>query len=265
MSLELLNDRRVRAVPWRDLAPLTRAEVVQELSLPVPWLAGSLLLAHLGLVPLALPASFVFFLLGLRVVHGAYHNSLGLGRAADDWVMVAFSVLMLGSMHAVRFNHLRHHKHCLDGDDIEGQCALMPAWRALLAGPWFPVHMHAHALRQGGPEVRCWVVFELALDASWIVMAFAILDVPAMRYHVAAMAVGQCLTGFFAVWTVHHGCDRSGQFARTLRGGFKNAASFSMFLHLEHHLFPRVPTRRLRQLSRRLDAALPGLSEKQVF
>ena len=27
--------------------------------------------------------------------------------------MFALSVLMLGSMHAVQINHLRHHRHCM--------------------------------------------------------------------------------------------------------------------------------------------------------
>ena len=27
--------------------------------------------------------------------------------------MFVLSVLMLGSMHAVKFNHLRHHRHCM--------------------------------------------------------------------------------------------------------------------------------------------------------
>jgi hypothetical protein len=54
-----------------------------------------------------------------------------------------------------------------------------------------------------------------------------------LRYHVLAMAVGQVLTGFFAVWTVHHDCDRWDQLARTLRNRFKSALAFGMFYHPE--------------------------------
>ena len=61
--------------------------------------------------------------------------------------MLVLSALMLGSMHAVQFNHLRHHKHCLDEHDVEGMSARMPAWLALLTGPWFPILLHATALR----------------------------------------------------------------------------------------------------------------------
>jgi len=39
-------------------------------------------------------------------VHGAFHYTLGLPRRATDCVMFAFSLAMLGSMHAVQWNHL---------------------------------------------------------------------------------------------------------------------------------------------------------------
>jgi fatty acid desaturase len=264
MSLEILRDPRVRSVQWRDLVRLRTPEVANELLLPLPWLALSLVLAHGRLYVLALLASFVFFLTGLRLVHNSFHYALGLPRATAEAVMFLLSVLMLGSMHAVQFNHLRHHKHCLDDEDVEGMCARLPAWLALLVGPWFPLRMHHHAWANGGRRLRVWVAAELAANAAWVALVFGAWDVAALRYHVTAMAAGQCLTGFFAVWTVHHGCDRSHHIARTSRGRLKNALSFSMFYHVEHHLFPRVPTCRLHLLARRLDDAAPELQQKRV-
>jgi fatty acid desaturase len=38
-----------------------------------------------------------------------------------------------------------------------------------------------------------------------------------------------------------------------------------MFRHIEHHLFPAVPTRHLAKLSERLDVAAPELKSKIVF
>jgi fatty acid desaturase len=37
--------------------------------------------------------------------------------------MFVLSILMLGSMHAVRFNHLQHHRHCMGDDDVEAMGA----------------------------------------------------------------------------------------------------------------------------------------------
>src|SRR4051794_25163795 len=109
MSLEILRDPRVRSVAWRDLVRLRPHEVVYELLLPLPWLALSLLLAHGRWYVPALLASFVFFLTGLRQVHNAFHYALGVPRAAAEAVMAVLSVAMLGSMHAVQFNHRLHH------------------------------------------------------------------------------------------------------------------------------------------------------------
>jgi fatty acid desaturase len=38
-----------------------------------------------------------------------------------------------------------------------------------------------------------------------------------------------------------------------------------MFFHVEHHLFPAVPTCHLPQLARRLDEAAPELTRLRVF
>src|SRR5689334_11142540 len=107
----------LKAVSWRDLVPLTRAEVVAELLLSVPWRLLSLVFAYLHWYPLALLASFTFFLAGLRQTHNAFHYALGISSKACDLVMFSLSVLMLGSMHAVQLNHLAHHTHCLSEDD----------------------------------------------------------------------------------------------------------------------------------------------------
>ena len=64
-------------------------------------------------------ASFMLFLTGLRQVHNAHHYALGLSRRATEWFLFAMSVVMLGAMHAVQFNHLRHHKLCMAEGDAE--------------------------------------------------------------------------------------------------------------------------------------------------
>jgi fatty acid desaturase len=251
------RDRRLHAVPWRDLATLSPAAAARELLLPLPWLALSLALANAELYPAALAMSFVFFLTGLRVVHGAYHYALGLPRRSTEWVMVAFSILMLGSMHAIQWNHLQHHRHCLAADDIEAMGARRSAFGAILLGPLFPLRLHSAALARAPWPMRRWIMGELAANAVWLALLAMAFPNGALCYHVLAMALGQCLTAFFAVWTVHHGCTEHGALARTIRSPLRNALSFNMFFHLEHHLFPHVPTAHLPLLARRLDQAAP--------
>lgn len=259
------RDPRLAAVAWRDLLPLSRADVADELLLSLPWLLASLLFAQARLYPLALAASFLFFLTGLRQVHNAYHYALGLPRAATEWVMAALSLLMLGSMHAVQINHLRHHRHCLEPEDVEAMSARLPAWGALLVGPWFPLRLHHKALQLADARQRRWILTELAANAAWIALVFAVLRVRALEYHVLAMTLGQCLTAFFAVWTVHHDTAGAAYPARSIRNRLKARLTYSMFFHVEHHLFPAVPTRRLPILAQRLERAAPELGAPQVF
>ena len=68
---------------------------------------------------------------------------------------------MLGSMHAVRFNHLRHHKFMLGDGDVEGRAAEMPAWRAILVGHVSRPCCMSPALRYGGAKLRAIVIGEL--------------------------------------------------------------------------------------------------------
>jgi fatty acid desaturase len=261
----LLKDPRLRAIAWSDLLALRRHEIARELTLSLPWLAASLAAAYVSLYPLALLASFMFFLTGLRQVHNAYHYALGLSRAATEWVMLALSVLMLGSMHAVQVNHLRHHRYCLEEEDVEAMSARLPAWRALLLGPWFPLRLHYAALQVGTSRQRRWIGIELVANAVWIALVFAVFDSRVLEYHVVAMALGQCLTAFFAVWTVHHDCGEGAFPARTIRNRWKAWLTYAMFYHVEHHLYPAVPTCRLPILARRLDRVAPDLAALKVF
>lgn len=258
-------DPRLAAVLWRDLVPLNRIEVACELLISAPWLALSLLAAHWRVYPAALAASFMFFLTGLRQVHNAYHYALGLSRAATEAVMFILSILMLGSMHAVQINHLRHHRDCLGPDDVEAMSARLPAWRAVLIGPWFPLRLHATALAVATMRQRRWILAELGANAIWIALVFAVLKQPVLEYHVLAMAGGQCLTAFFAVWTVHHDAAEAAFPARTIRDPVKARISYAMFYHVEHHLFPAVPTCHLPVLAARLDAIAPELAVLRVL
>jgi fatty acid desaturase len=260
----VLVDERIRSVPWRDLVPLRPAERLWELLLPLPWLLLELVAARRGLWVLALVASFYFFLTGLRLVHDTFHGNLGLRPWGNDSVLIVLSALMLGSMHAVRLTHLQHHRECLGANDVEGAAARRSAVGALLWGVLFPFQLHLAALRLARPRQVPWIHAELWLSGAWIGVILVSGD-RVLTYHVAAMGVGQALSGFFAVWTVHHDCDRWQQIARTLRHRLKSAVTFGMFYHLEHHLFPRVPTCHLPFLAERLDQTAPELTRKQVF
>ena len=261
--MKLLQDRRLKQVRWRDLARLSIAGKIIENTITLPWLASSLVLAYHGYYLLALPLSFIFFLTGLRQAHNGFHRTLGTSAISTWMTLVLNSVLMLAAMHAIKYNHLRHHRYCLQEGDVEGRCARMSAWAAVCYGPVFIYRQHATALRYGSQSIRQSVRLELAMIFLFL-LAAGLSHVPWLVYHAIAMTVGEMFTAFFAVWTVHHDCDEE-VFARTLKPGWKNWLTYNMFYHLEHHLFPGVPTVNLPKLSRRIREELPDLRVKEVF
>jgi len=260
----LHSNSDLRKIEWRDLLKLTWFQKFWELTLPIPWLLLSLYFyGHADWI-LGAFCSFYFFLTGLRQSHGAQHYTLGISRAPQDVILFLLSLLMLGSMHAVQVSHLHHHRHCLDDDDAEGSTARLSWWKALLVGPLFPVRLHSAAWRLGSSIKRRWIFAEVVGVLAVFLTAVFVPNL-ALRGQVAAMLVGESMTGFFAVWTVHHGCEADGLFARTQRGRWINWFCYSMFYHAEHHLFPLVPTCHLFRLAARLDTAVPEVQWKQVI
>ena len=64
------RDHDLRAVPWRDLLPMSRLEIAHEVMIYLPWLIGSIVLYGIGLIPLGMAGSFFVFLTVWTVHHG---------------------------------------------------------------------------------------------------------------------------------------------------------------------------------------------------
>lgn len=256
-----IGDRRglLSRVAWRDLTSMRPRDGLIECLHPLPWLAVSWASAAAGWWLPATIAAFMFFLTALRLNHEAIHHNLGFAARGHRLVLHALSALMLGSNSAVAYNHLHHHRHVGSADDLEGKAGTMPGWRVLLYGPVFPVEMHRAAWARGGPALRGRMTIDLALNLL-VIGAALTTGSAVLAFHLAAMIVAQCLTAFFAVWITHHGCEAGGTIARTQRSAMVNLVTYNMFFHLEHHLFPGVPVKRLGRLAARLDRALPTVA-----
>lgn len=249
----------MKRVKWRDLTGMRRRDGLIECLHPLPWLAGSWIAAANGLWLFALPASFLFFLTALRLNHEAIHHNLGFGAFGHRMVLHGLSALMLGSNNAVAANHLHHHRHVMSDDDMEGQCGKMRMRDVLAYGPRFPVDNHRWAWANGGPAVRQRMRIDAALNLGMIALALA-SGWQWLIYHIAICAAAQCMTAFFAVWITHRGCAHDALIARTQRSRLVNLLSYNMFFHLEHHLFPGVPVKRLPALAARIDTACPEIA-----
>ncbi len=254
----------VKSVEWKDLQHLSVKQMLIENNLTIPWVLLSWTLAYFEYYLFALPCTAFFFLAALRQVHNGFHNSLGTNRFLTWLSLYLNSILMMVSVHAVKFNHLRHHKYCLSEEDYEGRSARMRWYGAILYGPVHMFLIHKVTLQKGNAAYVRNVVLELLSVTAFVGVVFY-FNIHFLIYHSIVMAIGELLMAFFAVWTVHHDTSESPHLARTQRGGWKNILTFSMFYHLEHHLFPAVPTIHLPELANRIDQALPDLEKKQAF
>ena len=260
----MTHQELLRKVEWKDLKKLTFKEMLIENSLTIPWLLISITLAYFGYYIFALPFSAFFFLTGLRQVHNGFHNSLGTNKFLTWLTLYINSTLMLVSIHAVKFNHIRHHKYCLSEDDYEGKSANMTWYGAILYGPIHIFLIHKITWQLGNSKYRKNMLLELFSVAIFIGITFY-FKIDFLIYHIIAMIIGEFLTAFFAVWTVHHDTQENPGYARTQRSWWKNKLTYSMFYHLEHHLFPAVPTIKLSELAKRIDEALPEIVKKNTF
>lgn len=265
----LRDDPRLRKIAWRDLLTLSPLHKIQELALPLPWLAAELVLAHHGYYIAALLCSVAVFKLSFRLAHETLHGNLKVGQGSTDLVLLATSLVLLGSSHAMRWTHLRHHRLGSGPGGVEGIPAHGPAWRAIAIGPLFPLLLNLYPFQHANAPTRRWIGVEWSGSALWIAAAFlainSLLGSAACRFHIGAMILGQAVAGFACIWTVHRRATDIAYPARTARSRFLQLASGNLILHVEHHLFPQVPARRLHILAERLDEAAPELRQAQVI
>lgn len=263
----MVSSARIRAalsrVDWRDLLRMGAWERFCAVTLALPLLVGSLVFANLGWLLLALAFAFFFFTAGLRQAHDGFHENLGLSALPNDVFLAMQSLLMMVPLHAIRFCHLRHHQFPLTAEDVEGWSGRMKWWQAIATGPWFIARLIAHALVHARGTIRAWIVVEVVLLAIYATVAAMSLGAVA-HFHILVMLLGNCLTGFFAVWIVHHDCDVDAIFARTQRNGLLDLVTFKLLYHFEHHVFPKVPSCNLPELARRIDGVLPELRTFEV-
>lgn len=254
-------ERAPSGIRWHDLQPMHLRDTLHELALPLPWLATSWALFASPFWFLGFPASFMFFLCALRLNHEAIHGNLGLTRRGDHAVLHVLSFLMGSSNTAVAYGHMLHHKHAMGPGDFEGKCGHMSFWEVLRYGPRFPIDINRHAWAGSNRAGRRRIAIDWALNLAMIALAMAVGGF--LLLHVAAMAIAQCLTALFAVWITHQGTAKTGIAARSQRGLLARLA-YLMFYHREHHLFPRVPVRRLPELASRLDKCVPGYAASRI-
>lgn len=207
------------------------------------------------LLPLIMLAQFVFT---VAYLHDVAHGSAGLSAGQTHYFLFVYGVLMLQSGHAFRNTHLFHHTHCLEEEDLEGAPARMKLIDVLLAGPAYLPRLWLKALRDAGERERRWIVAELAC-------ALAIAGAAALFTTVSAGPLLFCAFVYAGSWgypltTAYLPHYKPGTAplaqARTVRGAIVPVLFMNLTYHLEHHLYPQVPSMNLARLAAHLDPLL---------
>ena len=240
---------------WRDLVKLTPWQVTVELTLPAPWLCAALVCGTFELWASTVICTFAMFMTGLRLTHNAFHHTVGISKAGDDRLMFVLSVLLGGSMHAIEYTHLMHHRDCFGAKDVEGGIARLSFTRAVVQSPCYPLAIHRAALRDGSARQKIWVRRELAAAALMQAAIWFVFDSAVLQVMSLALIFANLSAAMVGIWAVHRGCEHQWFSARSCRTRWVNKLVYGMFFHLEHHLYPGVPTRNLPQLAQRLDLA----------
>jgi beta-carotene hydroxylase len=264
MNTATVADLRPPKVPrldelGSDLLITTPAQRRIALARPAVGLALYVLAATLRLWWLTPLIVFLIFVAVVTVTHDVVHGSLGLRRRQTEWALFLTGAVLLESGHAYRTTHLQHHKVFPADGDPEGYPARISLLGAILYGPVFLARLWWWAYRRNAqrPGQRAWLVAEACLPVA-VVTAGILLWLwhvtPAVLVYAVLAIVGSWV---YPLLTVHLPHKNYGETpltqTRTLRGRIIPALFLELTYHLEHHLYPQVPSHHLKELARRLD------------
>ncbi|MEM7305506.1 MAG: fatty acid desaturase [Planctomycetota bacterium] len=228
------------------------------------WIAGTFVAA------VALNASVL-------LMHEGMHGVLFASPRLNRWVSVLCGLPVLMSFSAYRVLHLRHHRHLgSDGDPDEyrnyaGSPLVVYALQyvRLSVGCYLYLLMIPRlAWRHGDAQDRRRIAAEYALLVAVFAALFALVPGAAMLWAwfvpVAVVALFTSARGL-----TQHGLtdvDDPLLASRSLRPGrLVSTLLLNENLHLEHHLFPEVPSYHLPALQRLLDDRLPRRCEGRSY
>lgn len=251
-----------------DLTTTTPRQRAVALARPFVGVAAFAVVVWLGwwwLTPLVM---FGIFVAVVTVTHDVVHRSLGLRQRSTDWALFCLGLVLLESGHAYRATHLQHHRLFPSDDDPEGYPAKLSLLGAIAYGPVFLVRLWWWAFRRGHRRQRRWLVAEACAPFVALAAGAALWPhTPGVLGYAVMAIVGSWVYPLLTVYLPHHDYgDGPLTQTRTLRGRVLPAIFLELTYHLEHHLYPQVPSHRLAELARRLDPFLAeaGVTPKRV-
>lgn len=240
-----------------DLLDTTRRQRWITLSRPFIGLVAYIAAVYMGwwlLTPLIV---FLIFVAVVTATHDVVHQSIGLSERHTEIFLFLMGAVLLESGHAYRTTHWQHHSHFPEDDDPEGYPAKISLWGAILYGPVFIYRLWIWAFRRnaGRPDQRAWLIVEALLFFTAVIGGILLIPYTvAVIWYVLMAIVGSWVYPVLTVYLPHKDYgDTPLTQTHTLRGTIIPMLFLELTYHLEHHLYPMVPSHNLAELARRLD------------
>ena len=240
-----------------DLLETTPQQRWLALARPLIGVAAYAAAAYMGLWWLLPLIVFLIFVAVVTVTHDVVHGTLGLSRRQTELALFVMGAVLLESGHAYRTTHRQHHATFPADDDPEGYPAKIGFLGAVLYGPVFLWRLWwwAFERNQGRLGQRVWLVVELAIPIGIAALGVAVWrTTPFILLYVGLAVIGSWVYPLLTVYLPHKDYgDTPLTQTHTLRGRVIPALFLELTYHLEHHLYPQVPSHHLAELARRLD------------
>ncbi len=239
----------------QDLLHVSALRRVQTIGLPFLMMSGYFTFASFDWWPLAvLSVMMLCFVTYGSTSHDLVHQTLGLPRVWNYFLLSLIEILSFRSGTAYRLSHIHHHQHLLEESDVEGAAAHLSLFRTLLCGPFLQIRLWLWSLSKF-PKHRLSLLLEAAgigvlltatlftVQWTWIPFVYATLVI-----------AGSWVFPLITVYIPHNAEGKTPLTqTRIFRGWWFRLIALDHLYHLEHHLFPAVPHHHWRSLAVRLD------------
>lgn len=201
---------------------------------------------------------FILFVTIINLTHDLVHNALGLNYKLNETLIALSGLLILESGHSYKVTHHLHHNNFPHKTDPEGEPAKHGFWRALAVGPLYIPKLFLFAFNRskkiGDHKTIRWMKIELFTFIFLVIVGLALIPLTKSLITYCIMVV---IGGwFYPLITVYmpHRVFKGNELNNTIRykGKIASIIFLNQIYHLEHHLYPQVPTSNLKKLSKQL-------------
>lgn len=216
------------------------------------------------LLPIAI---FFLFVSIINVTHDLVHNTLGFSKSVNEFLIFITGILILESGNSYQFSHHLHHQHFPKEIDEEGKPAKNGLLRAILIGPLYIPKLFIWSYQNVLKEQKKWLKIELlCFLIIGIIALLTIQTYPIVLVYFILVNIGGWFYPLLTVYLPHRKYNGTA-LGNTIcyRGKLADKLFMNLIYHLEHHLYPQVPTHNLDKLAHRLEPYLIENQDQIVF